>query len=165
MRTYWSETRSEKTGSGPSGRARVDQEDLGPLGPHRQVDADAGGQGDRPRPGRQHDVGGTDAAAVRQDDAADPVGGDVDRGHGSVLAQAGPAAAGGRGEGQGGLVPVAEAAVGLVGELGEVVEPGRRPQLMGLVVAHQLDLDAEGAAAWRRWPAAPRGSPGPTPTR
>ena len=39
---------------------------------------------------------------------------------------------------------VAEAAVGLVGELGEVVEAGSGPQGACLVVAHQGDIDAEG---------------------
>ena len=44
-----------------------------------------------------------------------------------------------------GLVAVAVTAVGLVSELGEVVEPGSGPQRVGLLVAHQVDRDAEGA--------------------
>ena len=88
-------------------------------------------------------MGGTDSVPVHQADAGHAVARRFDSGDPVVLAQLRAAAAGSDGKGHGGLVPVAIAAAGLVGEPREIVEPRRRPQEPGLVVADQLDLDAE----------------------
>ena len=143
-RTYWSDTRSERTGTGMyPAEPGLHHQDLGPLAPDGEVEAHAGGKRHRPRAGGHQHAVGTDPLAVVQLHAD---GGPAlldEGGHGCVLADTGPAPSGGGGEGQGGPVPVPVPTAGLVGEGRHVVEPGRRPEQAGSVVPDQVDVDPE----------------------
>ena len=99
VRTYWSETRSEKTGSGPSGRPGSTRRIWARWARTGRSMPTPAAKGTDHGPAASDDVGGTDAAAVCQDDTVDAVGRDVQRGDGGVLAQAGPAAASSASEG------------------------------------------------------------------
>ena len=65
--------------------------------------------------------------------------------HAAVLAYACPAPSGGEGERQCGLMPVAVAAPGFVGELREVAQIGHRPHLLRGLEPDQLDVDPDAA--------------------